>query len=213
VKLRRKATETRPAAKRCSRAIFPSAQAPPRPLPLPRLLEVCDGQRPALGNLPVHGLDIAGPALVQLCDPLTLAPRQALHAVPMQREVLDRRERSHPRPILEDPPLLQGTLQQTGVVGAEPGEQGEVMGPFHDIHRVDLQHVQRPDRPDDMAQIRSGLGAGRGQALGADGSATCLGSAEPSHQGFGGRMVSDIGRWWATHLRVPVHTVSIRRTP
>jgi hypothetical protein len=94
--------------------------------------------------------------------------------MPVEGEVLYRGERGHPRPILEDPPLLQGALEQTGVEDTEPGEESEVMGSLDDVDRVDLEDVQRADGAGDVTEVRGGAGAGRGQALGSDGNASGL---------------------------------------
>lgn len=178
--MRRKATATRPAEKRYSRAILPSAQ-PPGSAPLPRLVEVGDGERPPLGDLPIHRLDVPGRLGIQVFDPPRGALGVPIHAVPIEREVLDRTERCHPPPVFKDAANLQCPPQQVGVMGSEPGEQGELVSALHHVDRVDLKEAHGAHGPADVPEVRCGRGPRRGETLGGDGGPPNLRLGEAPH--------------------------------
>ena len=77
-------------------------------------------------------------------------------------------------PVFEE--ALSGSpgqvLQRLARIGAEPREQGKVMGPGQDVDRVHLQDTQTPDHAEDVVQetllaALEGLSSDRTQAQGA----------------------------------------------
>ena len=128
---------------------------PPRPGALPRLIEVGCGDRATLLHLAVHRLDVSRCLLTQLADATPRHLGVMVHAMTPQRPVLDGEERRHVRPVLEHPPLPQSPPQEVGVVGADAGEERQLVGPFDDVDRVDLQHAHPPDRVEHPSQVGS----------------------------------------------------------
>jgi hypothetical protein len=92
----------------------------------------------------VHaGAMLAMHALCVLVGPVIVA---RIRAMPVQREIGDRREACLVRPALEDVAGLQRLVEPLLRVGAEAREQHQIRAARDDMDRVDLQQLHRFDR-------------------------------------------------------------------
>jgi hypothetical protein len=101
--------------------------------------------------------------------------------MPKKRKILDRAERRHPGPILEEVALLQRPPQQIGVVRTKPGEKGELMSPLDDVDRVDLEDAHGAHRPTHVADVRRASRPRSGKTLGGEGGSPRLRPGEAPH--------------------------------
>jgi len=70
-------------------------------------------------------------------------------------------------PVLEQFLAIdERSLDQAGVVGAEPREQGEAVGAGHHVDRVDLEDTGGGEHLPEVAEVDSPRGPGAVQALG-----------------------------------------------
>ncbi len=144
------------------------APSPPRLFLAGRLpvdVHVADGDRPPLGDLGQGRRHELGVLLDALPDP---APGvQAGHAPAQQRPALDRVERRLVAPVLEHLAALpQPAGQRLAVVGAEPGEEHQLVAAGDHVHRVDLHGGEAVEHPAEVAAVHPARRTGVGEALG-----------------------------------------------
>ena len=149
-----------------------------RPVPPPLLalpgevvregnLDLAAGQRTASGHLGEHAGDELG---MLVGDPAHAAPRvrgRPAHPEVEQRPGRRRHERRLVRPVLDHPPRrdVAGAVEQTTVIRAESGEEGQVLAAHDDVDAVDLHDRHRVD--DALQVARAGQqGARAGETLG-----------------------------------------------
>ena len=136
-----------------------------RPVPSPVLLvprqaviEVARGGGSPVGDL---GHQVLDELLADLAPPpLVLLGAVGVHPEPHHRPQLDRHQRLHVRPVLDQPPRLPGagSGQQVDVVGTHAGVQRHEVRSLQHVDRVDLQHAGAFDGAAQGAQGRRVVG-------------------------------------------------------
>ena len=160
------------------------APPPPRAAALAGLAQRRRGEAAPLGHLGQDGLDERRLLGGEAGQPRPRVPGcRPGHSPAHQRVGLHREERLLVRPVLEQGALLVGKpFQHVPRVGAEPGEQRQVVGPHQHVDRVDLE---QPDPPQDPAHV-AGVDPARrppvGEPLGGQRHPARLRRREPDHR-------------------------------
>src|SRR5450631_111609 len=145
-------------------------------------LELTRGEWPARGDLREYGLDELG---VLSGDPLHATPRvgqRALHPEVEQGPRLRWDEARLVGPVLDQATRgdVPGPVDQRRVIGAETGEEREVLAPGHHVDTVDLDDADTVDDPLNLTHGgRSRRWPGVGKTLGGAGYAPGLGRSQP----------------------------------
>src|SRR5690606_25484703 len=79
-----------------------------------------------------------------------------------------------PDPVVETPPL----------VGAEPGEERQIVGPGQHVHRVELNDPDGVDHLAEMAHVDTAGGPRPVEPPGGEGESTRLIGGDDSHEGW-----------------------------
>ena len=121
-------------------------------------LDLAAGQGPAPGDLVEHGRDEPG---VVAGHPLHASPgvlAGPAHPEVEQRPGRRRHQRGLVGPVLHDPAgcHVAGPVDESTVVGPEPGEERQVLAAHDHVDAVDLHHTDGVDDPLHVAGARRG---------------------------------------------------------
>ena len=134
--------------------------APPRTVSRTGVDEFSRRKR-TLPNLVEYLVEIPLVGGGELDKPLPGLPGSRSRLVPThKRFVLDGHQRGLVTPGLEPFVVsIRNPVEQGGVIGAEPGEEGQVLRAHDDRHRVELQQADTTHHPPDMTPIDVAGGA------------------------------------------------------
>ena len=157
---------------------FSHVVPPPGSAGLPRLAQVGNPKGSLFSHLPAHLLYVFGVVVVDGLDP---SPRRFTHPVDEEGAIADRHQGSLVPPVLEEVPgCPQPLVEKITGIGAQPGEEREVMCPGQHVDRVQLHdthmsedtpvvvgaHLLRGARPPEpRGGDRQPAGLGQGQSL------------------------------------------------
>ena len=168
--------------------------APPGAAPFAAVGQLRRGERPAVGDLAQHRVDVFRlllPEEMQLALAVAGILAGALHAPAEQGMRAERQQRGLVRPELEQPALALAApgdaVEVIAGVVAQPREQRQVVRPRQHVHRIDLQETQPIDGALDVTGIEQPAGAGRAETLGGqcDASRACGGKRRPACSSHG----------------------------